>query len=799
MSSRERLTLAVALAVALGMAAVVPLYVDLDWVLEAVGGIAAIAAAGLLTRRANVPGLLQPVATTAALLLYVCLVFARTTLGFGLIPTGETIAALNELVQAGLSDIERLAPPVPTNSGLTLIAVLGVGAVAIVVDLIAVVFGRAAIAGLPLLVLYAVPSAVLSGGLGWIPFVFVAAGWLWLMLVEGSDRVSRWGTPLKTDQPDSRARYDDTSLGRVGRRIGAAALGVAVIVPAMVPGLNSRLVGGSGDGDGRGSRTTTTYNPITKLRNDLRLPKPRDILVYTTTAKAPDYLRMTTLDRFDDAGWSSSRLSGSTQKDGVKGTLPLPTGLTAATTEQVQVKVQIRTLDAQWLPVPAVPSKVQVEGPWLYDGRSETVYSIRSSTKKVKGTYTVTSIKPTIDRGLLAAGTAAVTDNDIRQYSIDPGNEVTDYVRGLTDRVIEGKRTPYEKVAAIQAFFSPARGFTYSTSTRVPGIDSPSALEAFLRGRQGFCEQYASAMAAMIRIAGVPGRVAVGFTPGDPQPDGSYRVTTKDAHAWPEAWFAGAGWVRFEPTPRRDGQTTVPAYALPAGAGVAGVGGTAGGPDLPDPAGGDAAGQNSALQGKLGRIDAEPSSSSAPASQAARRTDSTPIAPIVLAVAAVLLVLPRLLHVLRRRRRWRTRGAPAGWQQVYEDAIDVGHVWRPADSPRAAASALAQRHAFDARTREALGRIALAVERSRYSRDGSVDTTGLYDDAAVVRAALRAGVSRVARWRAWLLPPSTLRWAASTLGTFVADVLDGFDNAWSSLRHLGRPRHHRRPLGRAVS
>jgi hypothetical protein len=64
----------------------------------------------------------------------------------------------------------------------------------------------------------------------------------------------------------------------------------------------------------------------------------------------------------------------------------------------------------------------------------------------------------------------------------------------------------------------------------------------------------------------------------------------------------------------------------------------------------------------------------------------------------------------------------------------------------------------------------------------------LHDDAAVVRSALHAGVSRQVRWRAWLLPPSTLRWTASTLGTFVADALDGFDNAWSSLRGLGRPR-----------
>ena len=789
MSARERLTLAVAVAVTLGAAAVVPLYADLHWVLKAAGALAAIAAAGLLTRRANVPGVLQPIATSAALLYYVCLVFARTTLYLGLLPTGDTASALNELLQNGLTDIDRLAPPVPTNAGLTLIAVLGVGAVAIVVDLIAVVLGRAAGAGLPLLVLYAVPSAVLPGGLGWIPFVFVAAGWLWLMLVEGSDRVSRWGTPLKTDRPDRSARYDDTSLGRVGRRIGAAALGIAVVVPAMIPGLDARLVGGSGgDGDGKGSRTTTTYNPITKLRDDLRLPKPHDILVYTTNAKSPDYLRMTTLDRFSDAGWSSSRLSGSTQKDGVKGTLPFPRGLTSAATDEVRVKVQIRNLDAQWLPVPAVPSKVDVDGPWLYDDRSETVYSIRSSTRKVKKPYAVTALKSIPDRTLLAQGIDTGGDEVIRAYANDPGDEVTPYVRSLTQQVIRGKVSAYAKVAAIQAFFSPAHGFRYSTTTQVPGIDSKSALESFLRGRQGFCEQYASAMAAMIRIAKVPARVAVGFTMGHRQDNGSYVVTTDDAHAWPEAWFGGAGWVRFEPTPRRDGQTVVPTYAIPAGVPGVDQPGTAEGPDLPTRDNTAAAEGDTPLDAKRNRLDDTQDSTAAQSKGASSRSTGRSLGPLIGLAVVALLALPRLLHLLRRRRRWRAGGAVAGWDQVRDDASDIGHVWRPADSPRAAAAALAQRHGLDSDARAALSRLSLAAERTRYARDGAADTEGLYDDATAVRTALHAGVSRPVRLRAWLLPPSTLRWTASTLGTFVADVLDAFDNAWSSLRRLGRPR-----------
>lgn len=783
MTGRARLTLAVAVAVALGSAAVAPLYADLHWLRYVAGGIGAVAVAGLLTRRANVPGALQPLAGTAALLGYVAVVFARPTLAYGLLPTRRTVSALSALLQAGFADIERLAPPVPSSTGLVLVAVLGVGAVAVLVDLVAVVLGRAAAAGLPLLVLFAVPSAILAGGLGWLPFAFVASGWLWLMLVEGADRVSRWGTALSPAGADRSARRDDASLGRVGRRIGAAALGVAVVVPAMVPGLDARLLGGSGDGPGSGLRTT--YNPITQIRKDLLLPTPRDILVYQTNG-APDYLRMTTLDVFSDAGWSSSRLSGSPNRDGVDGTLPAPAGLTAAS-EQVDMTIRIGGLDAQWLPVAAVPSRVRVDGPWLYDQRSETVYAIRTGTARLRRPYTVTAIRALPDPAQLAVGVDTGGDEQIRQYALDPRDEVTPYVRTLTEQVVRGAKNNYDRATAIQAFFAPANGFRYSVSSSVPGITSPSALEEFLRGRQGFCEQYASAMAAMLRIAGVPARVAVGFTAGSQQPDGSYRVTTDNAHAWPEAWFDGTGWIRFEPTPRREGgQTTVPAYAVIGAAAAADA--RAGGPNLRPLGPGSGAGSASSLQQKLDRIDAAPvavpEAAAVPAPGDRRRSGWA------LALWALLaaLPLPRLLHLLRSRRRWHTGGALAGWSQVHDDAVDVGHVWRPADSPRAAAAALAQRRTLDQAAHDALDRIALAAERARYARTGHAGSSGLPADAAVVRTALRASVGRASRWRSWLLPPSTVRWAAAALGTFVADVLDRIDEAWATLSRPGRSR-----------
>src|SRR4051794_31869058 len=125
---------------------------------------------------------------------------------------------------------------------------------------------------------------------------------------------------------------------------------------------------------------------------------------------------------------------------------------------------------------------------------------------------------------------------------LDPS--VTDLVAQLT----ADATTPYDKVRAIHGFLTDrANGFVYSLSTG-PGT-SGDDLADFLRLRRGYCEQYAGAMAVMVRAAGVPARVALGYTPGAQEPDGSRLVTSDDAHASVEAYFAGLGWVPFDPTP----------------------------------------------------------------------------------------------------------------------------------------------------------------------------------------------------------------------------------------------------------
>jgi len=89
--------------------------------------------------------------------------------------------------------------------------------------------------------------------------------------------------------------------------------------------------------------------------------------------------------------------------------------------------------------------------------------------------------------------------------------------------------------------------YAYTLHPHAPWREDP-VIWFLLRGREGHCEFFASAMALMLRVAGVPARIQVGFAGGQRQPDGSFLVRDSRAHAWVLAWVSGR-WQVFDPTP----------------------------------------------------------------------------------------------------------------------------------------------------------------------------------------------------------------------------------------------------------
>ena len=110
-----------------------------------------------------------------------------------------------------------------------------------------------------------------------------------------------------------------------------------------------------------------------------------------------------------------------------------------------------------------------------------------------------------------------------------------------------GEETPYDAVKAIENRLQE----DYRYAERVP--TRPIPLHGFLfEERAGYCQQFSGAMALMLRMIGVPARVAAGFSPGSYNKDSDeYRVRDLDAHSWVEVYFTGIGWVPFDPTPIR--------------------------------------------------------------------------------------------------------------------------------------------------------------------------------------------------------------------------------------------------------
>jgi hypothetical protein len=166
------------------------------------------------------------------------------------------------------------------------------------------------------------------------------------------------------------------------------------------------------------------------------------------------------------------------------------------------------------------------------------------------------------DRGVFTAQPKAppaqglIRPEDINDYLDLPG-QFDPTLGTKAAELTEDGVTAFEKALLLEAWFRDPNEFTYSIDID-PGHSARNLADWILdedspNYRTGYCEQFATAMAAMARALGIPSRVVLGFTPGETLNDGRILVRGKNAHAWVELWMLGQGWVRFDPTPRGDG------------------------------------------------------------------------------------------------------------------------------------------------------------------------------------------------------------------------------------------------------
>jgi transglutaminase-like putative cysteine protease len=111
--------------------------------------------------------------------------------------------------------------------------------------------------------------------------------------------------------------------------------------------------------------------------------------------------------------------------------------------------------------------------------------------------------------------------------------------------------TPYDRALAIESYL---REFPYTLDVPAPGESDDIADFFLFELQEGYCDYYATSMIVLARAAGIPARMVVGYVSGTYDAvNARYVVTEADAHAWPELYFPGYGWVEFEPTGGRAG------------------------------------------------------------------------------------------------------------------------------------------------------------------------------------------------------------------------------------------------------
>jgi transglutaminase-like putative cysteine protease len=677
--------------------------------------------------------------------------WSTTALG---IPTGDTWTVMSDDLTQAWRLYQDVVAPAPVETGFVLASAVALWCVAYVADWAAFRLWVPFEATLPAGTLFLFTALLgTQRGRGWAVGLYAAALLAFLLLhrMARQDGTSHWVA--------ERSGPGHRSLLTAGALLGTMAVVTGVVFGPSLPGagdpgvLDPRSLRGSDD-------SRVTISPLVDIRS--RLVNQRDIEVFQVRSPVPSYWRLTSLEQFDGRIWSSS--GSFSEADG-----PLPEAVSTDVARQTfEQFFSITTLAAIWLPSAYEPRALVIDDvSVLYDDESATLIVDKDIDSSDGIAYEVTSSSPRITAADLA-GSSGEVPGGIRDQYLDLPDDFSPRVRGLAEELTSGAATPYAAARSLQDHL---RTFTYDLRGVASG-HSDDVLEQFLFDTQrGYCEQFAGAFAAMARSVGLPARVAVGFTTGvtDPSDPELYHVRGEHAHAWPEVYLAGAGWVSFEPTPGRgmpfaEAYTGVqPAQAAPGAPDASDVAPTttlgSSSPTLPSTP--DRGPVDRGLDTNAGAGDRSDSESSAPIRYLVR-----PVAkavPVVALAALVYLVLFPLALLLRRRvRRRRATSAEArislAWAEAVEEAALVGFTEVRSDTfdERAArlAAALPERDVAD----DAM-RLARQLEVATYSPDGADDLAAelAEEAAAAVGAAARAASTRRRRVLRWLDPRPHVR------------------------------------------
>jgi len=257
-------------------------------------------------------------------------------------------------------------------------------------------------------------------------------------------------------------------------------------------------------------------------------------------------MRLYTLTEFDGEAWAPA--DGDDDTQAADGVLTGRYSTVVPAYSGTHREVTLDALAGENLPMTVEPSAVVSNRPLRYDtlddeltaqGDPPSSYTLELAPREL----TADDLRDAETQ----QDAVHVPDTLLDRYLAVAPAAHADETTALARQVTAGASTQYDELVALQEFFRTDGDFTYSTSVARTVDRDP--VWTFLTTRSGYCVQFATAMLVMARSLGIPARMSVGFLPGHLGADGQYEVTGSDAHTWPEFFFAGYGWVRFEPTP----------------------------------------------------------------------------------------------------------------------------------------------------------------------------------------------------------------------------------------------------------
>ena len=670
--------------------------------------------------------LLATLASLLGLALAVTWIVLPQTTWYG-IPSIRTLRALGRSLEfVGQQARERVAPTPPLPP-LMLAAVTAVWTASFSSHALAIRAGSPLLAVLPPIALVGFADTVLEDGARPVYAIVLLAAAIAVVFADGLRRVRQWG-PVWS----SRSGRLKTSV-RGSRPVALAVIAVAVLVPGLLPGFRSDpLVDLSSSSD------NGALDPFVSIH--AQLSGDREVHdLFEVQADHAEYWRMYTLDHFDGEAWTSTNPDGSAggMPISIPDTLPQPDQTRPPGGESLTQTVRVLNDVPGRGALPMAQTPVAITdgnfGDLTWDGVRGQAFvngGLGPGTE-----YTVQSeiVVPTAQEVAPLRFATAPNDGPWTQLPDDLDPRVIQIAENWT----AGATSDYQRIMDIQDHLKgPDSQFLYDET--VEPLQGEDALYQFLHETKiGFCQQFAVAEATLLRVLGIPARIAVGYQDGDLQDNGSFLVTTKDAHAWVEVLFPTYGWLPFDPTPGRGSiPNASPGSYLNPGSATGAAGGGPGAetvnPDLANGPGGqgceDAAGVTPQQRQLLCQIENRPERvpgggvvPSLGTGQVPDRSGySVPYRKILLgllaAFALFLIVMPIVKAVMRRRILRRSREPRehvlAAYRVFDGEAADIGLGRREGETIQEHRARLAASIAF---SDGHLGRLTTLAVRAAYA------------------------------------------------------------------------------------